>query len=231
MEPPAVFNARSLRDNKAQVLLAMRPAGPADRVLGQYNGYKEEEGVAPDSRTPTYAALRLYVDNWRWQGVPFYLRSGKLMARKATEIVLQFKRVPHLLFPENVNPSPNHIVLCIQPDEAIHLHFETKVPGAGMRVAPVNMEFHYSDHLGNARLQDAYERLLLDALSGDASLFARSDEIQLAWGLIDPLAAAQLPAPYEPGTWGPAEADVFLNRDGRSWIRGCSGHAKDPAAQ
>jgi len=231
MEPPAVFNARTLRDEKTQVLLSMRPVGPADRVLGQYRGYRDEDGVAPDSRMPTYAALRLYVDNWRWQGVPFYLRSGKKMDHKSTEIVLQFKRVPHLLFPENVNPPPNHLALCIQPDEAIHLHFETKVPGAGMRVAPVNMEFHYSEHLGNTMLQDAYERLLLDALGGDASLFARSDEIELAWGLIDPLTAAQAPEPYEPGSWGPAGAGAFLARNGRAWIQGCGGHAKEASAK
>jgi glucose-6-phosphate 1-dehydrogenase len=224
MEPPAVLNARSLRDEKAQVLLAMRSAGPADLVLGQYRGYLDEDGVAENSRTPTYAALRFYVDNWRWQGVPFYLRSGKMLASKTTEIVLQFKRVPHLIFPENVNPPPNHIALCIQPDEAIHLHFDAKVPGAGMRVTPVNMEFRYGEHLGGTVLPDAYERLLLDALAGDASLFARSDEIESAWGLIDPLTAVRPPAAYEKGTWGPPEADAFLARDGRVWIRGCIGH-------
>jgi glucose-6-phosphate 1-dehydrogenase len=224
LEPPAVFNARALRDEKTQVLQAVRPTRPADCILGQYRGYRDEQDVAPDSQTPTYAALRLYVDNWRWQGVPFYLRSGKQMANKATEIVLQFKRVPHLLFPENVDPAPNHLSLCIQPEEGVHLHFETKVPGSGMRLAPVDMRFHYSEHLGTYVLPDAYERLLLDAINGDAALFARSDEIELAWGLIDPLTAPREPAPYAPGHWGPAEADDFLARDGRAWIEGCIGH-------
>jgi glucose-6-phosphate 1-dehydrogenase len=231
MEPPAVFNARTLRDEKTQVLMAVHPVGPDDRVLGQYDDYRHEDGVTQDSQTPTYAVLRFYVDNWRWQGVPFYLRSGKKMARKATEILLQFKRVPHLLFPENVNPPPNHISLCIQPDEAIHLHFATKVPGAGMRVSPVNMEFRYDGELGGSGLPDAYERLLLDALSGDASLFARSDEIELAWKLIDPLTTAQTPILYESGGWGPAEADAFLARDGRAWIQGCGGHDKESTAE
>jgi glucose-6-phosphate 1-dehydrogenase len=224
LEPPPRFNARALRDEKAQVLQAVRPIGPADCVLGQYHGYRDEPGIAPDSPMPTYAALRLYVDNWRWQGVPFYLRSGKRMTRKTTEIVLQFRRVPHLLFPENVEPTPNHLALCIQPDEGIHLRLETKMPGSGMRLAPVDLEFHYAEHLGANALPDAYERLLLDALEGDAALFARSDEIELAWGLIDPLTAPREPRPYNGGSWGPDAAVDFLAGDGRAWIEGCTGH-------
>lgn len=227
MEPPAVFNAKTLRDEKVKVLQAIRPIRLPDSVWGQYRGYRQEQGVAPDSWTPTYAALRLYVDNWRWQGVPFYLRSGKSMATKTTEITLQFKHVPHLLFSENVDVLPNSLSLCIQPNEGMHLRFETKVPGAGMRVAPVDMEFHYGDRFGSHTLPEAYERLLLDAIQGDASLFARSDEIELAWKLVDPLLQEweRMEEPpltfYDPGSWGPVEADEFLARDGRSWLHTC----------
>jgi len=223
MEPPPAFGARALRDEKVKVLQAVRPVDLEDCVFAQHEGYCIENGVAPDSKTPTYVALKLYVDNWRWQGVPFYLRSGKNLSRKATEITLRFKRVPHLLFPRNADLVPNSLSLCIQPNEGIHLRFQTKVPGAGMRAAPVDMEFHYSDHFGEHTLPEAYERLLLDALQGDASLFARSDEIELAWTLIDPLTVQNRPATYAPGSEGPAEADELLARDGRRWLMGC-GH-------
>lgn len=227
MEPPATFNAKALRDEKVKVLRSLRLVSPSDSVWGQYKGYRDEPGVAPDSRTPTYAALKLHVDNWRWQGVPFYLRSGKKLATKTTEVVLQFKQVPHLLFPENIDLAPNRLSLCIQPNEGMHLHFETKVPGAGMRVAPVDMEFRYDEHFGKHVLPEAYERLLLDAIQGDASLFARGDEIELAWMLVDPLLSwwESLEEPplalYEPGSWGPAEADEFIARDGRAWFHSC----------
>jgi glucose-6-phosphate 1-dehydrogenase len=222
MEPPSAFNAKALRDEKVKVLQAIRPIPLSDGVWGQYQGYREEPGVAPDSRTPTYIALKLYVDNGRWQGVPFYLRSGKKLAQKATEIVLQFKRVPHRIFPKRGGLVPNSLALCIQPDEGMHLRFELKVPGAGMRAAPVDMSFHYSDHFGVQVLPEAYERLLLDALQGDASLFARSDEIELAWRLVDPLTVKVEPAFYAPGSWGPTTADALLAQDGREWLEGCS---------
>jgi len=218
MEPPAAFNARFLRDEKVKVLEAIRPVRAEELVLGQYRGYTEEEGVAPGSQTPTYAAVRLYVDNWRWQGVPFYLRSGKALSAKATEITLQFKRVPHYLFVPNAEPTPNSLSLCIQPNEGMHLRFATKEPGTGMRTTPQDMEFHYDERL----LPEAYERLLLDALQGDASLFARSDEIAHAWRLIDALIAiAGPPAPYEPGSAGPPEAAKLLAQLGHRWISGC----------
>jgi len=227
MEPPSAFNAKALRDEKVKVLQSIRPIAPSDGVWGQYQGYRAEEGVAPDSYTPTYIALKLSVDNWRWQGVPFYLRSGKKLATKATEITLQFKGVPHLIFSENAGLTPNSLSLCIQPDEGIHLHFETKLPGAGMRTGPVDMDFHYGEHFGGQVLPEAYERLLLDALHGDASLFARSDEIELAWGLVDPLAADVEPLFYAPDSWGPLAADALLAQDGREWLAGCScGHGK-----
>jgi len=227
MEPPIALDAKVLRDEKVKVLQAVRPLSLANAIWGQYQGYRDEPGVARDSRTPTYVALRLFVDNWRWQGVPFYLRTGKRLDRKATEITLQFKKVPHPLFPETAHLTPNWLSLSIQPDEGIHLRFQTKVPGAGMRSAPVDMEFHYRDHFGKQVLPDAYERLLLDAVNGDASLFARSDEIERAWALVDPVLdkwehqELRPPATYEPGSWGPTEANDFIGRDGLNWLVCC----------
>jgi len=230
MEPPAVLEANALRDEKVKVLRAIH-AGERS-VRAQYEGYRAKEGVAPDSQTPTYAALKLFVDNWRWNGVPFYLRSGKSLQAKTTEIAIQFKRVPVLLFPmsQDEKMTPNILSLCLQPDEGIHLLFEAKVPGAGMRTRSVDMEFHYSDDFPSETLPEAYERLLLDAIQGDASLFARADEIELAWGLVDPILERwdQPGAPplvyYPQGSWGPAEADDLLARDGREWLLGCGPH-------
>jgi glucose-6-phosphate 1-dehydrogenase len=227
MEPPALLEAKALRDEKVKVLRVTRPGSQG--VRGQYRGYTGEEGVASESRTPTYAALELFVDNWRWQGVPFYLRSGKALAAKTTEITVQFKSAPHLMFPlaPGEAMAANVLTLCLQPDEGIHLRFEAKEPGAGMRSRSVDMEFHYAEGFGNVALPEAYERLLLDALQGDASLFARADEIELAWGLIDPIRegwqapGATPPASYEPGSWGPVEADQFLAKGGRGWMLGC----------
>jgi glucose-6-phosphate 1-dehydrogenase len=224
MEPPAAFNARALRDEKAKVLQAVRPVDAQDLVLGQYREYQDEEGVAPHTKTPTFVALKLYVDNWRWRGVPFYLRSGKSLWRKATEVSMQFKPVPHLLFPENADLVTNSLSLCVQPDEGMHLVFQTKVPGAGMQTAPVDMEFHYGSRFGEHALPEAYERLLLDALQGDASLFARSDEIELAWGLVDPLTVAREPDLYVTGSHGPVQADALLARAGHQWLMGCDLH-------
>ena len=229
MEPPALFEANALRDEKVKVLRAVH-AG-SHNVRAQYDGYLAEEGVAPGSQTPTYAALEIFIDNWRWQGVPFYLRSGKSMAAKTSEIAVQYKAVPHLMFPLQPGDkiTPNVLSLCLQPDEGIHLAFEAKEPGVGMRAKPVDMEFHYAEDFQNA-LPEAYERLLLDALQGDASLFARADEIELAWALIDPILASwtQPDAPplavYEPGSWGPSEVDEYLAQSGRAWIQGCQEH-------
>jgi len=192
-------------------------------VWGQYEGYKKEEDVSPNSKTPTFVALRLYIDNWRWQGVPFFLRTGKKLERKATQIILHFKRVPMLLFPEDHDIHPNRIALCIQPDEGLHLRFETKIPGEGMRTAPVSMRFHYRDRFGERALPDAYERLLLDAMEGDPSLFARSDEIELAWSIVDPILDLEKENlfSYEPGSWGPKEADDLIKQNGTEWHLGC----------
>jgi len=235
MEPPAAFDADSLRNDKVKVLKAIRPIRPdqvgVHTVRGQYRGYCEEEGVAPDSHTATYAALRLFIDNWRWQGVPFYLRSGKRLAEKTTEIVIQFKCPPHLMFPlpPDREITANILALCLQPDEGMHLRFEAKVPDTVAEMRSVNMEFHYADSFRPRAVPEAYERLLLDALHGDASLFTRSDGIELAWKFIDPIlkgwaSPATPPAEYEPGRWGPAEADELLTRDGRAWLRGCGQH-------
>jgi glucose-6-phosphate 1-dehydrogenase len=227
MEPPALSQATELRDEKVKVLRVVRADNRS--VRGQYAGYRAEPKVAPDSQTPTYAALQLFVDNWRWQGVPFFLRSGKNLTTKTSEIVIQFKSVPHLMFPlpPKEHMTPNILSLCLQPDEGVHLRFEAKEPGAGMRTRSVNMDFHYAEGFNEATLPEAYERLLLDAMHGDASLFARADEIELAWGIIDSILArwTQSDAPplalYEPGSWGPTEADELLAQDGRAWLRGC----------
>ncbi|MFW6135412.1 MAG: glucose-6-phosphate dehydrogenase [Chloroflexota bacterium] len=227
LEPPVAFEANALRDEKAKVLRAVSPI--ADSVRGQYRAYRDEEEVASDSETATYAALKVWVDNWRWRGVPFYLRSGKRLALKSTEIAIEFRCVPHLMF--QIEPQediiPDVLSLCIQPNEGIHLRFQAKEPGAGMKTRPVRMEFEYAEHFGAGTLPDAYERLLLDALKGDASLFARADEIELAWSLIDPVVerwgGEEAPplAFYESGTWGPSEADRLLARDGRAWHQQC----------
>jgi glucose-6-phosphate 1-dehydrogenase len=233
MEPPAIFEANALRDEKVKVLRAVRLGTRS--VRGQYRGYRDEPGVAPESQTLTYAALQLLVDNWRWRDVPFYLRSGKQMMAKTTEIAIQFKRVPHLMFPlqPGEDITPNVLSLCLQPDEGIHLRFEAKEPGAGMRPRSVDMEFHYAEDFDASGLPDAYERLLMDAMQGDASLFARADGIEMAWRLIDPILTSwerpdALPLVfYEPGSWGPAEADDLLAQDGRAWYYGCGGHRGD----
>ena len=229
MEPPASFNADALRNEKAKVLSAVRPVALTDTVCAQYQGYGEAPEVAPGSQTPTFAALKLYVDNWRWQGVPFYLRSGKAMARKTSEIIVRFQCPPHVMFdlPAGRVLTPNILAICIQPDEGIHLKFETKVPDSDQDTRSVDMEFHYQDSFGGASLPDAYERLLLDALEGDAALFSRSDEIELAWSLIDPVTQGWESGDgpplliYERGSWGPAEADELLARDNHVWQIGC----------
>ena len=220
MEPPYAFDARALRDEKVKVLQALRPIPPADTMPGQYIGYRNEKGVAPKSQTPTFAAVKLYIDNWRWQGVPFFLRSGKQLADKTTEISIVFKRPPHSLFPLEPGEmlTPNALTLCIQPDEGMHLRFEAKLPGAGMQRQTVDMNMNYAQDFNGAPLPEAYERLLLDALQGDAALFTRSDEIELAWQAIDPVIHAwengEVPLFfYETGSWGPYEAAKFLGEE------------------
>jgi glucose-6-phosphate 1-dehydrogenase len=228
MEPPSSFNAEAVRNEKIKILESVRPINLADTVRGQYTGFRNAEGVAPGSETPTFAAIKLNVDNWRWQGVPFYLRSGKVMPTKASEIIIEFQRPPHLMFhlPEQSEFTPNILSICIQPDEGIHLRFEAKQPDSSQEMRSVNMDFHYSTYF-QGTLPEAYERLLLDALAGDASLFNRNDAIEACWRLVDPVIQGwekdgkpELKI-YQPGSWGPAEADELLARDGRHWRLGC----------
>jgi glucose-6-phosphate 1-dehydrogenase len=233
MEPPAEFNATSLRDEKVKVLKAIRPIQPQEvgqyTVRAQYRTYRDEKGVAPLTETPTFAALKLYIDNWRWRNVPFYLRSGKAMPSKVTEISIQFRHVPHLMFPmqPGMQLPPNVLGMCLQPNEGMYLRFETKLPGAGMRTRSVDMTFLYEQDFGKDTLPGAYERLILDALQGDASLFTRSDEIELAWAMIDPILAgwagkhAPVLAFYESGNWGPGKSNEFIQADDREWLYGC----------
>ncbi len=240
MEPPVAFRAEAVRDEKVKVLRAIRPVEPAAihdfAVRGQYGpgrvggldvpGYRQEERVAPDSPTPTYAAIRFLVDNWRWQGVPFFVRSGKRMARRATEIAIQFRRPPHLMFaPGNGSAfAPNVLTIRIQPNEGISLCFEIKVPGVDVRMTSVEMDFSYAEAFG-ATDHSAYETLLLDAMVGDGTLYARSDQVEAAWALVDPIVSAwadRIPEHfpnYAAGSWGPTVADEFIARDGATWRR------------
>ena len=229
MEAPSSFSADAVRNEKTKVFESIRPIALADTVRGQYTGYRELEGVAPATQTPTFAALKLYIDNWRWQGVPFYLRSGKAMIRKTSEIIIEFERPPHLMFrlPEGQDFTPNILSLCIQPDEGILLRFEAKQPDSNQEMRSVDMDFHYRSTFSGS-LPEAYERLLLEALDGDASLFTRSDGIEASWQLVDPVLRGwedQNTPPlviYPQASWGPGEADQLLERDGRQWRLGCT---------
>lgn len=225
MEPPNSFEADTLRDEKEKVLNAVRPILSHDTVRAQYEGYAQTPGVAHGSRTPTYAALKLYIDNWRWQGVPFYLRSGKALARKQSEIVIEFKRPPHLLFKtkDSHDLTPNLLSMRIQPDEGIHMTIQAKEPDSLQAMRPVDLTFHYSDNFHNG-IPDSYERLLLDAIQGDPALFTRADEIEAAWRLVDPVlhhwehgADAPPMDSYTVGSWGPESAEVMLARSGHVW--------------
>jgi len=230
MEPPASFEANAVRNEKAKLFHAIRPLQLDQTIRGQYEGYLQAEGVAEGSQTPTYAAMTLFIDNWRWQGVPFYLRSGKALKGKNTEIIVEFKQPPHLMFNDiqDEDFSANILSMCIQPDEGIHLKLEAKIPDSH-KTQPVDMEFHYRSSFKGNSLPDAYERLLLDAVRGDASLFTRADSIEAAWALMDPVITcweADQNAPpmvtYPRDSWGPAEADALLACTGRVWRHACS---------
>lgn len=236
MEPPASFNADALRNEKVKVLNSIQPVLgdniASNTVRGQYQGYRNEDGVKPDSTTPTFGAVRLEIDNWRWQGVPFYLRSGKRLAEKISEITIHFKEPPHLQFPHTeTKPNANELVLYLQPDEGLHWCFEAKVPDTVADMRSVDMEFHYEEAFGASSIPEAYERLILDAISGDATLFTRADEVETAWSLIDPILSSweQQQTPplrsYEQGSWGPAESDELMTRTGRCWMNGLPSHA------
>ena len=233
MEPPASFEANAVRDEKVKLLRAIRPIDLPETVRAQYEGYLQAEGVAPGSQTPTYAAMKLHIDNWRWKGVPFYLRSGKALTEKSTEIAIVFEKPPHLMFNqlELEDFRSNVLSLCIQPDEGIHLKFAAKVPGSIQETQAVDLDFHYQSSFKEHQLPDAYERLLLDALNGDATLFTRSDGIEAAWRLVDPVIHGWEANPnlspmatYPPGSWGPTEADILLGKDKHKWRHDCGNH-------
>ncbi len=238
MEAPVAFTSDSVRDEKVKVLKALRHMSPAEvmtnTVRGQYvsglidnhrvPSYRDEPGVSPVSLTETYLAARIFIDNWRWSGVPFYLRSGKRLPKRLTEIAVQFKQVPLALFGARnmAGDAPNRLILQIQPDEGILLSFGAKKPGPSQDILPVDMAFCYADAFGGEP-PEAYERLLLDCLAGDATLFTRNDEVQSAWSftnaIIDGWASQtvkNLPV-YEAGTWGPPIADNFIDHDGMAW--------------
>lgn len=233
IDPPVAYEADSFRDEKVNILRAVRPVERSLR--GQYGGddtnkaYTEEKDVDPNSDTATFAALKLYIDNWRWKYVPFYLRSGKHLERKTTNIAIQFKEVPHLMFPvEKNNPiPPNILYLCIQPNEGISLRLQTKQPGTGMQTHSADIDYNFAQDFEKRELPEAYERLLLEAISGDQTLFTRADEIELAWKIIDPILdewrsdSAPSCYHYPPGSWGPEEAENFIQQDGREWHYGC----------
>ncbi|HVF52296.1 MAG TPA: glucose-6-phosphate dehydrogenase [Actinomycetota bacterium] len=226
MEPPVAWDADAIRDEKVQILRAVRRWPLADvgtvAARGQYNGYREERDVDARSSTETFVAVKLLIDNWRWAGVPFYVRTGKKLPSKATEIAIQFQSVPHLLFAKTAveELEPNVLVIRIQPDEGISLTFGTKVPGAEVEVRTVDMEFDYGSDFGSGT-PEAYERLLLDCMLGDATLFTRADEIEEAWEVVEPLlehwSQGGRPGSYDSSSWGPVSAEELPRRDGRRW--------------
>ena len=235
MEPPVDFKSESVRNEKVKVLRAMRTPAARDVVRGQHGrgfvegkevpGYREEPGVAPGSNTETFVAARLDVDNWRWADTPFYVRTGKRMPKRETTIAIQFKRAPHPPFELGASEGlrPNVLIVHVQPDEGVSLAIGAKVPGQGMTLRTVNMDFLYGGAF-RTELPEAYERLILDALLGDATLFTRADEVDEQWALVDSIVSAwrrdEAVFPnYEAGTWGPAEADELMRRAGREWRR------------
>ena len=232
MEAPARYTADFIRDEKVKVLRAVKPLTGGDfahdTVRGQYSGYREAEGVPPGSQTATFAALKLRIDNWRWQGVPFYLRSGKAMSCRTSQIVIQYREPPIMMFSEGPRShvDANQLVIQIQPAEGIQLHFQTKVPDAGMRLRTTDLDFKFAREF-HGTIPDSYQRLLLDAMNGDASLFARSDEVEVAWSIIDPIIAAwqSTAAPllevYPRGDWGPPASDEWMRAQGREWFDVC----------
>lgn len=226
MEPPARYEADAVRDEKVKVFRAMSCPRPENVVLGQYvaagglPGYREEEGVAPDSNTATYAAVEFGIANWRWSGVPFFVRSGKRLETKATEIVLQFRTPPHVPFALEKPLKADRLILRVSPEEGIDLRFNAKTPGQSVTLDRVSLSFSYGGYFGRPN-PDAYETLILDVMLGDATLFMRADEVEAQWKVIEPLLehADGLPVFYEAGSMGPPEAYELLERRGRSWRR------------
>jgi glucose-6-phosphate 1-dehydrogenase len=248
MEPPTMIHSLSIRNEVLKVLQSVRPIQAKEIekqvIRGQYTGstargiryssYREEPGVSPESRTETYVALKLFIDNWRWGGVPFFIRTGKYLPTKVTELVVHFKPTPHRLFcfDEGRFNSDNQLVIRIQPDEGILLKFGMKVPGAGYNVQDVNMDFHYAD-LAQTDLPEAYQRLLLDCMQGDATLFSRGDAIEQSWKIVDPILTAWENNPeipiygYPAGTWGPQQADSLIDEPDKTWRYPCKNLSDD----
>jgi glucose-6-phosphate 1-dehydrogenase len=239
MEPPVALDAQAIRDEKVKVFRAIRPVRPADvdhlMVRGQYAagsfdrqqtaGYVYEKDVPRDSRTETFAALKLMIDNWRWSGTPFYLRTGKFLPEKLSEVVVRFRSPPLTLFQKQCESPvyPNDLVIRVQPDEGISLRLNGKVPGGQMSIKSVALDFNYKTTF-NAQPPEAYERLIYDAMVGDQTLFIRGDETEAAWAIIDPIEQAWAqshhpPMGYLPGTWGPKAAMELIELDGRRWLR------------
>jgi len=238
MEPPPALDAEAVRDEKVKVLRALRPIPPACAaegvVRGQYAAgevggepvpaYRDEDGVADDSVTETFVAMKLFIDNWRWAGVPFYLRTGKRMRVRMTEISIHFKPIPQVLFgaPPRGPLQPNVLAVRIQPNDGISMRFQVKVPGPAVKIEPYQMDFGYADAF--TRAPQAYERLLLDAALGDSTLYTRSDEVEAAWAFVEPILEGCRGCPpeclptYPAGSWGPAEADALIEADGRKWM-------------
>ncbi|HEY1341372.1 MAG TPA: glucose-6-phosphate dehydrogenase, partial [Bryobacteraceae bacterium] len=238
MEPSASFKATSVRDERSKLLRSIRPWKPdevlANAVPGQYGpgrigseqvpGFRQEQGVDPNAQTDTYAAVTFFVETWRWAGVPFYVRTGKRLPKRVTEIAIQFHPAPLALFnDEGSEPAPNLLIVRIQPEEGISLKFLSKRPGAGMTLRPVSMDFSYGSSFGE-RSPSAYETLLLDAMIGDATLYTRQDMVEASWAVVEPIQCVwrqtrfNFPN-YAAGTWGPAEADEMLARRGHAWRR------------
>lgn len=238
MEPPVSFEANAVRDEQAKILYAIQPFSPEDvltnAVRGQYGegtvnekkvpAYRTEEQVSPNSNTETFAALKLSIDNWRWANVPFYVRTGKRMAGKQSEIIIQFKKAPFMLFRDTSieKLTRNYLVIRIQPDEGITMHFGAKIPGPIVDMGSVDMDFNYIDHFGET-ISTGYERLLFDCMTGDATLFQRADMVEASWQIVSPILDVWKAIPardfpnYESGSWGPEDADNLLKNDGRKW--------------
>ncbi|MDR1962909.1 MAG: glucose-6-phosphate dehydrogenase [Planctomycetaceae bacterium] len=233
MEPPARFDAKAIRDEKVKVLQSIRPLTEEETlqnsVRGQYRSYRDEPGVAKGSQTATYGAVRLFIDNWRWKDVPVFLRSGKGMACRSTQIVINFRQPPHSMFADKASNLPlqgNRLLLQLQPAEGIQVHFMTKIPDTDMKIRPSELNFNFKNSF-SGEMPDSYERLLLDAMNGDASLFARSDEVETAWRIIDPIQKTwdggkmQDPEFYETGSTGPTQADRWMESFGQNWFDLC----------
>jgi glucose-6-phosphate 1-dehydrogenase len=216
MEPPVDASAKALRDEKVKVLSAMPPIDPADVVRGQYRGYRDEDGVADDSEVETFVALRAEIDSWRWAGVPFFIRAGKCLSTTATEVLIEFKQPPRFFFTrsESHAPHPNHLLFRLKPGERVALTVQIKEPGEALQSRPVELDYEY-DEVAEGPRSPAYARLLDDALSGDQRLFGRSDAVEEAWRVVEPVLSCDVPVvEYQPGSWGPAEADALLDGHG-----------------